>query len=1543
MKILHTLLALLFAFSGFSQKNSVQKNDAVKHGSLNTPDENWLKKAQAFIKESEYQFKQKENNGSFYAANTAQHLGFTISPVGYSTSPVISSQKNSSNWQQSLSFAEIRRGNYSIVTGNDYTIERDRSLLQFNYRDFTIEYVNSTKGLRQNFIIAKKPAGKGDLELLLKTGGELSASVINNGVQFKDNKGVVKLFYTDLNVWDANNQVVKATMEMYDNNTLAIVVKDEHATYPLTIDPINRTPEWTTSAESLLPALVGQLAVDAAYGFTVAALGDVNGDGFDDVAIGAPAAADVVSGTGNLAAVGAVFVYYGSLNGLPTTPGAVLQPTTPVAGALFGYSIAGGDINADGKNDIIVGAPLDVVTISIGGGNTASGTVGKVYAYNGANLATGVSPLLSLQLDGNGILQNGLNLSVHALFGFSVAVTEDLNNDGKKDVIVGSPTYAGIKTDIFNNQSLDVQSGGAFVFLSSGATHTLVKLKPMTTGILGLPILESNINGLLFGFSVDGAGDYNSDGRNDVVVTAPAGVNLSSLGAILNNKLLQGSATVYYGTASGISQDPGATLVATAGGLLSNIVGTISNVANMFGVSVKGVKNASGARNGNIIVGAPLGGALMNILTLQLKTGTVSVFKKKASSPSGDVIPDQALASPRNSNTILELIQTNLLFGYSLDNTLDINCDGNTDIIVGEPASSGLQLLNTSIAGGAAYVYLGKADGTYETTPFWTFTATEDAFLGINATSLIGYSVAGVGHVRGNRFGNKVLIGTPSRTLDFGSGLLNLGGTLGNIFSLAAGDNGVGKAYVFDLLSPCIGTQATNPDFNSTFVNVAVAGNTNTNDNVPAGSAYGTPVLASGPGGSSPSISMSSNGTYNFVTNKAGVYMYNVPVCVPSQPAPCPATLLTITVLEPAISTNLPVANVDIATTKINTAVTIKTLANDAAGNVTTSLSTASVTVTGAPLHGTTSINAATGDITYTPANNYVGPDTLTYQVCDNQSPSQCATAKQIITTLPSSSANTTTAADDYLIAQVNTVTTGNVKTNDIDAEGNTQTVAPQTANVPGKGTLILLADGSYTFTPQAGFTGPVDFSYSTCDNGTPQMCAAATLHILVRPESPYTNPDLNSTFINTPLPGNVSTNDKVQAGTTYGTPVAASSPSGSAATITMNSDGTYTFKTSMPGVYVYDVPVCYPVVSLPCPVTKLTITVLDGTVTNNPPVANVDIASTKMNTAVTIKTLANDAASYSSNALVPSSVTVTTSPLHGTVSINSTNGDITYTPATGYVGSDTLTYQVCDNQLPSKCATAKQVITVLSPVAANRTTAADDYIITRVNTAVNGNVKTNDTDPEGNTQTVTVQNITYSGRGTLQLATDGSYTFTPDTGFTGPADFIYTTCDNGNPQACASATLHVLIQPIFGLPDLTPTIFNDSTGLVKGDTRDNAIRIRNIGSGPTTAPIIFTIPKMLPSFEITIAPNATLMNVAGGTAVTNGDWTIVEQTNRYVFTSKPGLVLQVGGANFVGVKVKAVGMVTSTGNLSVQIILGTGGGETPFNNNNHNNTYIIH
>lgn len=264
--------------------------------------------------------------------------------------------------------------------------------------------------------------------------------------------------------------------------------------------------------------------------------------------------------------------------------------------------------------------------------------------------------------------------------------------------------------------------------------------------------------------------------------------------------------------------------------------------------------------------------------------------------------------------------------------------------------------------------------------------------------------------------------------------------------------------------------------------------------------------------------------------------------------------------------------------------------------------------------------------------------------------------------------------------------------------------------------------------------------------------------------------PDVNATFVNTAVTGNVGTNDIKPTGTTYGPSVLQPGYTNpSVSTPTVNADGTYSFTPTAIGVYKFLVPMCIPgVVSPDCPLVPLVITVTGPLVNTNNPVANIDRATTPINTTVILNTLANDkAGNNSSVALNPASVTVTTAPLHGMTSVNPATGDITFIPTPGYTGFDTLTYQVCDLSTPTpKCATSIQIITIEPAASTNTTSASDDYNSTPLNTPVNGNVKTNDNDPQGNTQMVTPQTTTITGKGTLVLNTNGTYTFTPVSGF---------------------------------------------------------------------------------------------------------------------------------------------------------------------------------
>lgn len=294
----------------------------------------------------------------------------------------------------------------------------------------------------------------------------------------------------------------------------------------------------------------------------------------------------------------------------------------------------------------------------------------------------------------------------------------------------------------------------------------------------------------------------------------------------------------------------------------------------------------------------------------------------------------------------------------------------------------------------------------------------------------------------------------------------------------------------------------------------------------------------------------------------------------------------------------------------------------------------------------------------------------------------------------------------------------------------------------------------------------------------------------------PY--PDINVAFSNLLIHGNVSTNDKVPSGTTYANPL--SNPSNpSAALPTVSSNGSYTFTTSIPGVYNFMVPVLSP--GGGALLIELIINVLNNGLSTNPPVINLDVASTLSSMPVVINALANDGCGNLSCTVLPSTLSIITSPSNGIATVNPANGTIAYFPNPTFLGADTLVYQVCDNSIPTQCASAKQIIFVLPTNSLNTTSACDDYKMTHLNTAAYGNLLMNDIDPEHQTQTAALQNITIPGVGSFGVYSNGSYTFLPVNNFTGHVDLPYTVCDNGSPQACTQATLHILVSSNVAFP----------------------------------------------------------------------------------------------------------------------------------------------
>lgn len=425
------------------------------------------------------------------------------------------------------------------------------------------------------------------------------------------------------------------------------------------------------------------------------------------------------------------------------------------------------------------------------------------------------------------------------------------------------------------------------------------------------------------------------------------------------------------------------------------------------------------------------------------------------------------------------------------------------------------------------------------------------------------------------------------------------------------------------------------------------------------------------------------------------------------------------------------------------------------------------------PANGTVAVNPD-GTLKYTPNPNFVGMDTIKRIVCVNGT---CDTAILVIKVTPD--AKDTTAKTKEGIP-VTVPGPGLVP-------GGGSTVAYTPAGGSSNGTATVNpTTGAVTYTPKPGFTGKDTVKVSVCVTyvGSATVCDTHLVIVDVAPVN-KTNPDIAVGDKGVQIAGNVGTNDNVVAGTTYGTPIASTSNPSPVVPV-MNANGTYTFTATIPGTYVFTVPVCPPGQSTGCPTETLTITVNDPTKTDNKPIVNTDYPITKPNTPVKVNVLANDASANAGFPLVKSSLTVSTAPKNGTATVNA-DGTIGYTPKPGFVGKDTFYYTICDSVTPPNCGTAMVIVNVTNEDLAD---VQDD--VAKGKGSLIGNTLANDKFPVGSKPYVKPQDVIIPGKGRFVIDSAGNYIWTPEPGFTGNVQIVITTCDGKSPETCYNSTLHI-------------------------------------------------------------------------------------------------------------------------------------------------------
>ncbi|MFB0516294.1 MAG: hypothetical protein ACETWG_06790, partial [Candidatus Neomarinimicrobiota bacterium] len=288
-------------------------------------------------------------------------------------------------------------------------------------------------------------------------------------------------------------------------------------------------PQWTTDTRTLDLLQIFDSGLppfdrNGSYvGRVVANIGDINGDDYNDWALGLRDAADFNTSE----KLGKVYIFFG--HALPTNeqdPDIIFEGEA--GGDLFGGSVSSaGDVNNDGYDDVIVGAL---------GNDTGGIGAGRAYIYFGG---TSIDNTADVIFTGE---------AAGDLFGYSVSSAGDVNNDGYDDVIVGANS----------NDAGGTWAGRAYIFFGGNSMDHTADV-----------IFTGEAAGDHFGGSVSSAGDVNNDGYDDVI-----------LGACQNNAggIYAGRAYIFLG---GPSMDNTAGVIFTGEAAMNYLGGSVSSAGDV--------------------------------------------------------------------------------------------------------------------------------------------------------------------------------------------------------------------------------------------------------------------------------------------------------------------------------------------------------------------------------------------------------------------------------------------------------------------------------------------------------------------------------------------------------------------------------------------------------------------------------------------------------------------------------------------------------------------------------------------------------------------------------------------------------------------------------------------------------------------------------------------------------------------------------------------------------------------------------------------------
>ena len=425
----------------------------------------------------------------------------------------------------------------------------------------------------------------------------------------------------------------------------------------------------------------------------------------------------------------------------------------------------------------------------------------------------------------------------------------------------------------------------------------------------------------------------------------------------------------------------------------------------------------------------------------------------------------------------------------------------------------------------------------------------------------------------------------------------------------------------------------------------------------------------------------------------------------------------------------------------------------------------------------------------------------------------------------------------DAVIDEPLTVAMPGILANDTDAEGDA--LSANLFSGPANGSVDLEADGSFVYTPNAGFLGMDSFVYAASDGTSPSGLAAVTIHVGDGNHKPAAGNDAYATDEDTPLttaaPG-ILGNDSDADGDAL-TIMAGSPQHGQ---LEWHADGsfTYTPDENFHGLDGFS----YFVTDGTADSDMATVTIAVNPVNDSPTSINDEYTIDEDTTLEVVPpgVLGNDTDPDSD----PLSAILVAPPQHGTLTLNA-DGSVNYTPDANFNGVDGFSYLAGDGTGQSEVASVTINVTPVSdqPIAAGDAYVTDEEVALTI--AAPG-ILANDSDADGDA--LTAQLISGPANGTLAMNADGSFTYTPNAGFSGTDTFSYAASDGALNSSAATVTINVnstndaptAVDDAFTLAEDGTLALDIAGGVLANDSDpDGDALIASLVSGPSNGTIV--------------------------------------------------------------------------------------------------------